>query len=93
MPTYGYKCETCGHELEAFQKMSDAPLRTCPSCGKDALRRQFYPAGVLFKGSGFYKTDYAAKKTSETGSNGSSEKGASDPKPASGGEKASPASD
>ena len=98
MPTYGYKCDSCGHELEAFQKMSDAPLRTCPSCGKDALRRQLYPAGVLFKGSGFYKTDYASqkgsdKKASESSSNGSSEKGSTESKPASGGDKASAATD
>jgi putative FmdB family regulatory protein len=93
MPTYGYKCDRCGHELEAFQKMSDAPLRTCPSCGKDALRRQVYAAGVLFKGSGFYKTDYAAKKPSEGASNGSSEKSSSESKPASGGDKAPAASD
>ncbi len=73
MPTYGYKCDSCGQEVEAFQKMSDAPLRVCPSCGKEALRRQIYPAGVLFKGSGFYSTDYRASN-GESSSNGSSEK-------------------
>jgi putative FmdB family regulatory protein len=62
MPTYGYICDDCGQELEAFQKMSDAPLRTCPACGKDALRRQIFASGIVFKGSGFYKTDYASKK-------------------------------
>ena len=77
MPTYGYKCDSCGHELEAFQKMSDAPLRVCPACGKEALRRQVFAAGVLFKGSGFYSTDYRASKgesAGESASNGSSEK-------------------
>ncbi len=73
MPTYGYKCDSCGHELEAFQKMSDAPLRVCTACGKEALRRQIFPAGVLFKGSGFYSTDYRASK-GESAPNGSSEK-------------------
>ncbi len=62
MPTYGYVCDNCGQELEAFQKMSDAPLRTCPACGKDRLRRQIFATGIVFKGSGFYKTDYASQK-------------------------------
>jgi putative FmdB family regulatory protein len=57
MPTYGYQCGACGHELEVMQSMSDAPLRTCPECG-GALRKLLYPVGVQFKGSGFYTTDY-----------------------------------
>ncbi len=74
MPTYGYVCDGCGQELEAFQKMSDAPLRTCPACGEDRLRRQIFATGIVFKGSGFYKTDYAAKSNG-SGSKSSSENG------------------
>jgi putative FmdB family regulatory protein len=62
MPTYDYVCTRCGHELEAFQSMKDAPLRQCPSCKKPALKRQVGGgAGLIFKGSGFYITDYKKK--------------------------------
>ena len=57
MPTYGYRCTECGHELEVFQSMSAEPLKVCPECG-GALRKLLYPVGVQFKGSGFYTTDY-----------------------------------
>lgn len=57
MPIYGYRCSQCGHELEVFQSMSDAPLRVCPVCG-GSLSKLLYPVGVQFKGSGFYTTDY-----------------------------------
>jgi len=59
MPTYEYVCAKCDHELEAFQSMKDAPLKKCPSCGKSALRRKIGGgAGLIFKGTGFYITDY-----------------------------------
>ena len=59
MPTYDYLCENCGHTFEKFQMMSDRVLRTCPECGKKKLRRLIGTgAGILFKGSGFYETDY-----------------------------------
>lgn len=59
MPTYDYICNSCGHEMEAFQSMKDAPLTDCPSCGEPALRRRIGAgAGLIFKGSGFYITDY-----------------------------------
>lgn len=62
MPTYDYVCNACGHEFEKFQSMSDEPIKTCPSCGKDeAVRKISGGTGVIFKGSGFYKTDYADK--------------------------------
>ena len=59
MPTYGYECDACGHQFEKFQSMSDKPVRKCPECGKPEVQRQIHGgAGVLFKGSGFYQTDY-----------------------------------
>ena len=59
MPTYDYECDACGHKLELFQAMSDAPKKKCPECGKQKLRRLFGTGGaVVFKGSGFYQTDY-----------------------------------
>jgi len=59
MPTYDYRCAACGHELEIFQSMSESPKRKCPECGKLRLERQIgMGAGVIFKGSGFYETDY-----------------------------------
>jgi len=56
MPTYQYRCTECGEDLEAVQKFSDAPLTTCPTCG-GPLRKVFNAVGVVFKGSGFYRTD------------------------------------
>ncbi len=61
MPTYEYLCQTCSHRFETWQKMTDEPLTVCPECGNH-IRRVLYPAGVVFKGSGFYKTDHAEKK-------------------------------
>jgi len=59
MPTYDYRCTKCGHEFELFQSMSDSPKRKCPECGKLALERLIGTgAAVIFKGSGFYQTDY-----------------------------------
>jgi putative FmdB family regulatory protein len=69
MPTYDYKCKACGHTLEIFQSMKDAPKRKCPNCGKNALERLIGTgAAVIFKGSGFYQTDYrsdAYKKSAD----------------------------
>ena len=86
MPTYDYKCDKCGHEFERFQRISDAPLKRCPKC-KGRVRRMIGAgAGLLFKGSGFYITDYrsdsyrkAAKADSSAASSGGS---ASKPAPA-----------
>ena len=62
MPTYDYVCEACSHEMEAFQSITSKPLRKCPSCGHLKLRRQIGSGGaVIFKGSGFYQTDYRSK--------------------------------
>ena len=56
MPTYVYGCDTCGHRFEKFQKFQDAPLTECSECGA-SVRRIFQPAGIVFKGSGWYSTD------------------------------------
>ena len=58
MPTYEYRCTACSHEFEKFQRMSDVPGAECPECGEGAERRLSGGAGLLFKGSGFYITDY-----------------------------------
>jgi putative FmdB family regulatory protein len=59
MPTYDYLCEACGHRFEEFQTMTAKVLRKCPACGKSKLERLIGAgAGVIFKGSGFYQTDY-----------------------------------
>lgn len=60
MPIYEYRCEACGHELEAIQKMSDAPLQACPECGKPALKKLVSAAGFRLKGGGWYETDFKA---------------------------------
>jgi len=66
VPTYDYTCEACGHSFEEFQQMSDKPLRTCPQCRKRKLRRLIGAgAAVIFKGSGFYQTDYRSKEYTE----------------------------
>lgn len=59
MPTYNYECEACDHAFEEFQSMSAAVLRKCPSCAKPKLKRLIgRGAGIIFKGGGFYETDY-----------------------------------
>jgi putative FmdB family regulatory protein len=59
VPTYQYSCTDCGEPLEVVQKFTDEPLTTCPACG-GRLRKVFSPVGVVFKGSGFYRTDSRA---------------------------------
>src|SRR3954470_11253296 len=62
MPTYDYKCKACGHTLEIFQSMTESPKRKCPHCGKNALERLIGTgAAIIFKGSGFYQTDYRSE--------------------------------
>lgn len=66
MPTYEYACSTCDSTLEVQQKMSDAALTVCPSCGAAGLRKLFSGVGIHFKGSGFYRTDSRDAKSSGT---------------------------
>jgi putative FmdB family regulatory protein len=65
MPTYEYECRRCEHTFEAFQNMTDKPLRTCPECGGRVRRLIGAGSGVIFKGSGFHATDYRSKSYSE----------------------------
>lgn len=75
MPTYEYLCRECSHRFETWQKMTDDSLTTCPECG-GIIRRVLFPAGVVFKGSGFYKTDHngSGSVASENGNANKSEK-------------------
>jgi len=62
MPTYEYECDACGHNFDEFQSMSEEPLKKCPQCGQLQLRRVFGTgAAIIFKGSGFYETDYRSE--------------------------------
>ena len=65
MPTYEYACVACGHEFEAFQSFSDSALTECPEC-KGELRKVYSNVGVVFKGSGFYKTDSRSSSSATT---------------------------
>jgi putative FmdB family regulatory protein len=69
LPTYGYRCTKCGHQFEVFQRMSDEPIQTCPNC-EGKVTKMLYPSGVVFKGSGYYSTDYRGSGSSGS-SNGS----------------------
>ena len=79
MPTYDYVCDGCGHAFELFQSMTDSVKKTCPECGKKKLRRLIGAGGaIVFKGSGFYKTDYRSdsyKKGAAADSGGTSDGG------------------
>lgn len=70
MPTYEYRCDNCDHEFELFQSITAKPLRKCPECGKNKVNRLIGTgAGIIFKGSGFYETDYRSesyKKAAES---------------------------
>jgi putative FmdB family regulatory protein len=70
MPTYDYQCDGCGHTFEQFQSITANALKKCPECGKQKLKRLFGTgAGLIFKGSGFYQTDYRSegyKKAAES---------------------------
>jgi putative FmdB family regulatory protein len=71
MPIYEYRCDECGHELEAIQKMSDEPLTECPECGKPALKKMVSAAGFRLSGGGWYETDFkggSKKNVTESGS-------------------------
>ncbi len=88
MPTYDYRCRDCGREFELFQRMSDAPTSSCSLCGGDARRLISAGAGLLFKGDGFYITDYRPeeyKKRAKEDSGGDKSGDGAAPKSADGG--------
>lgn len=66
MPTYSYRCDHCQHTFDIFQTMHDEPVKTCPQCNQNTVRRLIHGgAGIIFKGSGFYCTDYRKTSTPE----------------------------
>jgi putative FmdB family regulatory protein len=73
MPTYEYLCSACSHRFEQWQHMTDDALTICPECGGH-IRRVFFPAGIVFKGSGFYKTDHRSSTVAEANGNGQNAK-------------------
>lgn len=75
MPTYAYRCSACAHEFEVVQKFSEEPLKFCPECGSP-IHRVIFPAGIVFKGSGWYIND--SRKSSEQKSEKSSKSGSSE---------------
>ena len=82
MPIYEYRCESCGHELEAVQKLSEDALVTCPKCSNNSLKKRISAAGFRLKGGGWYETDFKSGKKknvsgSESGSGGSSDSSSS----------------
>jgi putative FmdB family regulatory protein len=90
MPTYEYECDACGHAFERLQRMTDPAVRKCPSCGRLKVRRLISGgAGVIFKGSGFYETDYkrnrggahGRKRSGDAHADESSSKAESKPEP------------
>ena len=81
MPTYEYECESCGHCFERFQRMSEPPIKRCPKCRKKVRRLLGTGAGVIFKGSGFYETDYRRKIPKDAAKNESSATPTSTPTP------------
>ncbi len=79
MPTYDYRCDGCGHEFEHFQSITARPLKKCPDCGRRTLQRLIGTGGgVIFKGSGFYQTDYRSDSYKNAAK---AEKEAASPKP------------
>lgn len=75
MPTYDYRCQSCGSRFEAWQKITDDPIETCPTCG-GPVRRVLYPVGLVFKGSGFYKTDHRDSSGASVASHDNASNGA-----------------
>ncbi len=84
MPIYEYRCSDCGFQKEFIQKMSDAPLTTCPQCGKETLGKLLSAPGFQLKGSGWYQTDFKGSTTSSAGAASSPQADAAPAAPACG---------
>ena len=83
MPIYEYQCESCGHALEALQRLSDAVLVDCPACNKPTLKKQISAAGFRLKGGGWYETDFkSGNKKNLAGDSGASSSGTNSAAPA-----------
>jgi len=70
VPIYEYECPDCGHHFEAMQRMSEDPIRDCPNCGEQHVRRILFAPAIHFKGSGFHNTDYGTRKRGPERSDG-----------------------
>ncbi len=81
MPTYEYACDQCGHTFERFQKFSEEPVKECPCC-QGPVHRVIHPTGIIFKGSGWYTTDYARKSASMPAKTAEADKPKTEAKPA-----------
>jgi putative FmdB family regulatory protein len=79
MPTYTYQCQTCGVQFDKFQKFDDKPLTRCPECRKGKVRRVLQPAAIVFKGSGWYKTDHRSGSTASARAESKADKTADKP--------------
>ena len=94
MPTYDYECQACGHAWELFQSMKDDPIKSCPKCKKRKAKRLMgLGAGLIFKGSGFYETDYKRAGSGKKESGGDSGESQSSSAESKGTEKKSSGSD
>lgn len=83
MPTYEYECKKCGHSFEILQSIKDSPLKKCPECGENSLKKIISGgAGLIFKGSGFYLTDYNGKSSKSKDTTKAKEKKEPKAKPA-----------
>lgn len=80
MPVYTFRCEHCGHEFDKQLGFSESAPVACPNCRKHALNKVYKPAGVVFKGSGFYVTDKRSAKSSTVGTGGSKDNGSKETK-------------
>jgi putative FmdB family regulatory protein len=78
MPTYEYRCKMCGYQFEVFQRISEEPVKKCPRCGKPVERMISAGMGIIFKGTGFYSTDYKKSKANDVPVTSSAGKGAKD---------------
>lgn len=74
MPLYTYECNNCGVVFERLQKFTDKPIKRCPECNKNSVRKVIQPAGIIFKGSGWYKTDSRSASSSTTSTPSKSKK-------------------
>lgn len=91
MPIYAYKCESCGFSKDVLQKMSDAPLSDCPSCGGSSFKKQLTAAGFQLKGSGWYATDFKGGSTAAPATTPGGEGGSGGGSGGGGGDSAKPA--